>query len=220
MTEFEHSYALVVGINNYTNGIAPLQTAQPDAKKLAAILQDDHHYQVTLITDDTDIKPTHENLLTLLENPFPQQQLTERDRLLFYFAEALFEALAGGADIIPRDGGDGVITATELYLFLRESVELRSQELQTPGIWTLPKHERGEYIFLVPNKPKNLAPTPELNQDNNPYRGLEPFDEKHSRFFFGRQELIQELAQRLSKPDHRLTVRSFRSFRFREIQFS
>jgi hypothetical protein len=326
MPEFQHSYALVVGINNYTNGIPPLQTAQPDAEKLAAILQDDHHYQVTLITDDTDIKPTRENLLTLLENPFPQQQLTERDRLLFYFtghgiafdgddgpagflvpqdgdlqsndtlipmrtlyqhlasfkcrhllvildscfagtfrwsstrklipipqiitkthydrfikspawqaitsashnqeafdlirdnrgtgkdsrhspfAEALFEALAGGADIIPRDGGDGVITATELYLFLRESVELRSRELQTPGIWTLPKHERGEYIFLVPNKPKNLAPTPELNQDNNPYRGLEPFDEKHSRFFFGRQELIQELAQRLIKPDHRLTV--------------
>lgn len=80
MPEFHYSYALVVGINDYTNGIVALQNAQPDAQKLAAILQDDHLYQVTLITDDTDIKPTREKLLTFLKNPFPQQQLAERDR--------------------------------------------------------------------------------------------------------------------------------------------
>lgn len=127
------------------------------------------------------------------------------------FAEALFAALRGEADIIPpardnKPAGDGVITATELYLYLRDAVEIRSQQMQTPGIWTLPKHERGEYIFLTPERELDLAETPELNPDNNPYRGLEPFEEKHSRFFFGRQELTVELAQRLNQECHRLTV--------------
>ena len=39
------------------------------------------------------------------------------------FAEALFKGLSGAADIIPADGGDGVITASELYLYIRQKVE-------------------------------------------------------------------------------------------------
>ncbi len=127
------------------------------------------------------------------------------------FAQALFEALQGEADIMPpaREGkpaGDGVITATELYLYLRDRVELSSKEMQTSGLWTLPNHERGEYIFLTPKRELNLAETPELNQENNPYRGLKPFEEEHFQFFFGRGELVKELAQRLSHPEHRLTI--------------
>ena len=103
------------------------------------------------------------------------------------FAEALFRALEGEADLIPRGkdgqpGGDGVITATELYLYLRESVETATVEQrmrQTPGLWPLKKHDKGEYILLAPGQEQNLPPAPELNYSNNPYRGLQSFDEEH-----------------------------------------
>lgn len=38
------------------------------------------------------------------------------------FAEALFEGLRGAADTTPREG-DGIITATELYCYVRDRVE-------------------------------------------------------------------------------------------------
>ncbi len=85
--EFQRSVAVVIGINHYSNGIQPLKTAKADAEELARILEHDHHYhQVILVTDDTEIKPTRKNLLTLLETTLNQQNLTESDRLLFYFA--------------------------------------------------------------------------------------------------------------------------------------
>jgi WD40 repeat protein len=122
------------------------------------------------------------------------------------FAEGLFKALRGEGDVIPagkkgQPPGDGVITAAELYLYLRDHVELSSQERQTPGIWTLSKHDRGEFIFLVPGADLKLKPAPKLNENNNPYRGLNAFEEEHSQFFFGRQELIEELYQRIAHTD-------------------
>ena len=60
------------------------------------------------------------------------------------FAEALFEALQDGE---PDEKGrrykkadltkDGVITAPELYLHLRDNVENRSSDRQTPGLYPL-----------------------------------------------------------------------------------
>jgi hypothetical protein len=53
------------------------------------------------------------------------------------FAAALLQALDWGeADLIPRGGpskrgGDGAITATELYLYLRECVEVSPPEAAT-----------------------------------------------------------------------------------------
>jgi WD40 repeat protein len=130
------------------------------------------------------------------------------------FAEALFEALQNGEP--DRDGKrykkadytkDGVITATELALYLRENVETRSGERQTPGLFPLKKHDRGEYIFHDPNfDPNTLSEAPELDENNNPYRGLKPLEEEHARFFFGRQELIEQLYTRITTPDHSLTV--------------
>ena len=112
------------------------------------------------------------------------------------FAHALFEALQGSADLIP----DGIITATELYLYLRDRVELRSSEQQTPGLWHLRKHQKGEYIFLLPGyNPDDLPPAPELNKENNPYRGLESFDEAHTKLFFGREQRTEELVQQVSE---------------------
>jgi WD40 repeat protein len=337
MVKFTNSIAIAIGINNYRNGIAGLKTARPDAEKLVDLLSNDYNYQVELITDETDRKPTLTEIRTLLTEWLPQQlqSPTENNRLLFYFAghgmplesddgprgfllpqnadpkdsltflpmqelhdalialpchhlliildccfagtfrwsstrksipvpetihrqhydrfirypawqviassahnqealdflsdkrgtgkkdaqhspfaEALFEALQDGepdkkgkrykkADLTK----DGVITAPELYLYLRDNVETRSGERQTPGLFPLKKHDRGEYIFHDPKfDPNALSEAPDLDEANNPYRGLKPFEEEHARFFFGRQELIERLYARIAAPEHSLTV--------------
>jgi WD40 repeat protein len=340
MTNFTHNLAIVIGINQYQNGIAELNTAKPDAEELANLLRDEYQYQVELITDDTPRKPTLKDLENLLTKWLPEklQPPAENNRLLFYFAghgmplesddgprgfllpqdadpkdsktflpmqvlhdalvalpchhllvildccfagtfrwastrkmipipetihrehydrfiryrawqvitsaahnqealdflsdkrgigaksqhqaiqhspfaEALFEALQHGD---PDEKGrrykkadltkDGVITAPELYLYLRDNVETRSDERQTPGLYPLKKHDRGEYIFHDPNfDPQTLSKADPIDETNNPYRGLKPFEEEHARFFFGRQELIEKLYARIAAPDHSLT---------------
>ena len=120
------------------------------------------------------------------------------------FALALFNALAkGDADLVPKGQGDGVITATELYLYLREQVEVQAEAQanheQTPGLWPLNKHRKGEFIFLVPGHPLNLPAADTLTEQNNPYLGLKSYDQQHSPLFFGREDEIQELAQRVDQ---------------------
>jgi WD40 repeat protein len=117
------------------------------------------------------------------------------------FATALLEALEGAADASPpakngKPAGDGVITANELYTYLRDRVEISTEKYsrrQTPGIWYLNKHDKGEYIFLSPNHELNLPPAPPLDESKNPYRGLNSFEEEHSQLFFGRSELVEKL---------------------------
>ncbi len=120
------------------------------------------------------------------------------------FAQALIAALAqGAADLVPKGQGDGVITATELYLYLREQVEVQAEAQarheQTPGLWPLNKHRRGEFIFLVPGHPLNLPPAPDLTEEANPYRGLKSYDQKHAPLFFGREDEINDLVQRVDR---------------------
>jgi len=107
------------------------------------------------------------------------------------FAAALLEALTTDkADLI----SDQVITATELYLYLRDFVEINSEERQTPGLWPLPKHDRGEFFFLAKNfDEEKLEKAPEINADHNPYRGLESYDIQHGNRFFGRDKLVLNL---------------------------
>lgn len=122
------------------------------------------------------------------------------------FAAALIKALKGDADAFPpaqqnKRAGDGVITATELYLYLRDSVETATENLQkrqTPEIGPLRNHGKGEYFFLTPGHELNLPPAPELNRENNPYRGLESFDQSHKDLFFGRDQDVQHLLKRLA----------------------
>jgi WD40 repeat protein/energy-coupling factor transporter ATP-binding protein EcfA2 len=117
------------------------------------------------------------------------------------FACALIEALEGKADAFPpaepgKPAGDGVITATDLYVYLRDRVEIATEARairQTPGIHPLNKHDKGEYIFLTPGHALNLPPAPPLDVSKNPYRGLLPFEEEHNKLFFGRNELIENL---------------------------
>jgi len=127
------------------------------------------------------------------------------------FALAILEGLQTGndsqrvnADLYP----DGVVTAHELFVYLQNRVKELSGERQNPGIFPLrQEYDKGEFIFTRPEfDPQNLAEALPLNEDNNPYRGLNSFDEKHARFFFGRQALIEELAKRLAQPNQALMV--------------
>jgi len=130
------------------------------------------------------------------------------------FAAAFIEALRGKADSSPpaKDGklaGDGVTTATELYLYLRDQVEVltEGQSLrQTPEICTLRNHDKGEYIFLTPGHELNLPPAPTLSRENNPYRGLESFDQAHKDLFFGREIEIERLLKKLNEPHPMVVV--------------
>jgi len=123
------------------------------------------------------------------------------------FAAALLRGLQGEADLIPRGrdgkpGGDGVITASELHLFLRHEVEQRSIEggfRQTPGLWPLKKHGKGEFIFLVPGREVNLPPAPELTEKLNPWRGLQSYEEADRDLFFGRQRYVAQLHERVCR---------------------
>jgi Caspase domain len=126
------------------------------------------------------------------------------------FAAALIEALsAGKADVYPpanpqrnQPAGDGVTTATDLYIYLRDRIEPVTDGIrhrQTPGLWPLKKHDKGEYIFLTLEHELNLPPAPPLDESKNPYRGLQSFEEEQSDLFFGRQALTQELGNFVSR---------------------
>ncbi|NEO44760.1 MAG: hypothetical protein F6K55_11750 [Moorea sp. SIO4A3] len=325
---FSRNLAFIIGINNYQNGISPLNTAVNDAKKLIEILREKHGYEVWECLDEV---ATLSNFNKFLDQTLPEQ-VTENDRLLFYFAghgvalngddgpagylipqdallgdtnsylpmtklhdafhqlpcrhflgildccfagafkwsstrdlltspevihqerydrfitdpawqiitssasdqkaldnfnldsergqignhspfaSALLEALEGAADIYPpatngKPAVDGVITATKLYLYLRDRVEIPTEKCrvrQTPGIWCLNKHDKGEYIFLSPGHELNLPPAPPLDESKNPYRGLNSFEEEHSQLFFGRTELVEKLQDFVNT--HSLTV--------------
>lgn len=131
------------------------------------------------------------------------------------FALALLEALQEGesnsqgkryqnADYTK----DGVITAHELFLYLSDRVSQLSTDLQTPGLYHLKReYDKGEFIFVKSGfDPNQLAPAPKLNEENNPYRGLKSFEERHADFFFGRQKLVEELSDRLTESQCPLTV--------------
>ena len=94
------------------------------------------------------------------------------------FALALFDALAGDADFRTGREGDGVITATEVYAYVRDRVEPETLDAgqgkrQTPGFFPLRKHDKGEFVFLHPKHRLNLPPIPA----RSPYKGLQSFDE-------------------------------------------
>ncbi|WP_020537475.1 caspase family protein [Lewinella cohaerens] len=108
------------------------------------------------------------------------------------FALALLEGLDGSADRIPSGGGDGVITATELFAFLRDRVEEQTNQdgkNQSPSFFSLDKHEKGEYIFFHPRHRLNLPPIPR----RNPFMGLKSYKEADASLFFGREKAIKAL---------------------------
>ncbi|MCC5617167.1 caspase family protein [Nostoc sp. CHAB 5836] len=347
--KFNRNFAIIIGINDYVNGIRELETAVPDAHKLAQILQKQHQnlkeqyqaqnkYEVQLLLNK---RVTLSKLKELIED-FKQGQIafdnekvvvTESDRILFYFAghgialealenqegpvgylipqdatlgdsstylpmqelhdalnalscrhllaildccfagafrwaslkreilpkitvykerydrfisdaawqvitsaaddqkaldslgmrgevkegnevhspfaKALFDALCG-TDKKADSNDDGIITATELYSYLRDQVEVVTEKhykRQTPSLCPLRKHDKGEFIFLLPNFDRDkLEDAPPLTRENNPYRGLQSYDEKDNNLFFGRENLIEKLYQKAVANQQPLTL--------------
>ncbi len=79
--KFERSRAIVIGINNYGDGIPQLKTAGNDARQLAEILSEDYGYdEVDLLVEDVTLA----RLQTLLDD-LPAK-VGVADRLVFYFA--------------------------------------------------------------------------------------------------------------------------------------
>ena len=117
------------------------------------------------------------------------------------FANALFEAISGKGDLIPRGTGDGLVTATELYLFLEESLQHAAASVgttQTPRLWPLKKHDKGEFVFFVPGRDMVLPPAPELTFERNPWLGLASYDAGNAVLFFGRDAEIATLRERIT----------------------
>jgi Caspase domain len=109
---FSRNLAFVIGINDYTNGISHLQNAVNDAQKIVEILHEQYGYQVSMYLNEI---ATLQNINKLLEETLPQE-VTEDDRLLFYFAG---HGIALNADdgpegyLIPQDAKQG---DTKTYL--------------------------------------------------------------------------------------------------------
>lgn len=106
------------------------------------------------------------------------------------FATAVLEGLAGAADV----NQDNLITTTELHVHVRKRVEdqTESLQLQTPGIFPLRGHERGEFVFQVPGRQLKLDDAKPLPIEN-PYRGLDSFGEDDRAKFWGRTSAIRNL---------------------------
>lgn len=119
------------------------------------------------------------------------------------FARALVEGLKGAADQATGGiAGDGVITVTELYLYIDTMLRIalqNSHQQQMPLLWPMRKHERGQFVFLVPGRsPEELPAAPELTEDANPWRGLSSYDAGNAELFFGRLRVSEALLNRLT----------------------
>ncbi|MEM7343539.1 MAG: caspase family protein [Chloroflexota bacterium] len=123
------------------------------------------------------------------------------------FAQALIEALQDGAgDIFPpgqpgQETGDGLITASELTIYLENRVSQVAAEIehrQVPKLWPMTKHGSGEFVFLNPKRELQLKPAPKLDKDNNPYR-TEALTEDDNELFYGREDELNELVDRVQQ---------------------
>ena len=110
------------------------------------------------------------------------------------FAMALLAGISGDADVVPKGKGDGVITTTELYTYLRDWVEdatMAQSKRQTPALFSLKRHDKGQYVFMHPRHPFNLPPAP----DRNPFMGLKSYNEEDASLFYGRDRVIEALKE-------------------------
>lgn len=77
---FQRSLAFIIGIDNYKD-VAKLNTAVNDAKTLAEILEQQHHFEIGALLPDA----TGQQIRDLLEKTLPEK-VSQKDRVFFYFA--------------------------------------------------------------------------------------------------------------------------------------
>ena len=118
------------------------------------------------------------------------------------FAAVLKEALEGKADLHTfgnKTQGDGIITATELFLYIWNKVEkiTSKRKVQHPGLFPMAQHREGEFIFLNPNISSDafrFAKDP----DRNPYKGLLTYEPEDANLFFGRDKALSSLLRKIT----------------------
>lgn len=130
-----------------------------------------------------------------------EEEMTDTQNSPFAWAFKQAIDLHSKADTSGRSRSDGIVTVTELFLYLQEVVLTASQngKRQSPALFSLEsKHDtKGEYIFINPGHKLNLPKAP----SQNPYKGLVPYEnnELDTKTFFGREMAIGEMQTRLTK---------------------
>ncbi|MFQ4165299.1 caspase family protein [Scytonema millei VB511283_2] len=118
------------------------------------------------------------------------------------FAYRLIEGLTIDNDRAKADSSkSGVLLARELHTYILERMHIPKHQ-QTPGLFEMNKHDKGEYLFVIKGfTPQKLPDAIELNEHTNPYKGLRSFEVKKedTKRFFGRTELINQLADIVEK---------------------
>ncbi len=94
MTDSLDGTALIIGIDAYSGGVKPLQSAVTDAAAIAAVLRDQHGYEVSLLLDE---QAQGAAILHALESELPGR-LDEATSFLLYFA---------GHGVARGDGSEG-----------------------------------------------------------------------------------------------------------------
>ncbi|MEM9823910.1 MAG: AAA family ATPase, partial [Bacteroidota bacterium] len=113
------------------------------------------------------------------------------------FAFALIEALRGKAELSSvAKKQDGIITPQELIIYLKRQVHhLTSLILdQAPEYFPIGGHEGGDFVFLDPNNPSNFSEW----KARNPYKGLQSFEPEDRLFFFGREQAVEKILDKLN----------------------
>lgn len=127
------------------------------------------------------------------------------------FAELLLQVFDPAVPLPgnPADlNGDGLVTATELYLFLRQKMAGTDRGFllkQTPCMVLLEKHDFGEFVFPTRNWDElTMALPPVMGLDElkrkNPYRGLKPYGSANKASFFGRDRESAHVAHMVQGP--------------------
>ena len=85
----QHKWAVIIGVNEYEDeAISDLQYAVNDAEKLYQLLIDPNYggfeeRKVNLITDNTNKKPTRENILIALNG---LEDVSQQDSIFIFFS--------------------------------------------------------------------------------------------------------------------------------------
>ena len=121
------------------------------------------------------------------------------------FAKTLIAALEGNADVPAsgnrgKDPGDGIVTATEVFLYVRDEVLRISEQiaLQHPNLFPMREHQEGEFIFLNPRIDQERFRFAE-DPEKNPYKGLLPYEMEDAHLYFGRERVITALQQKFEQ---------------------
>ena len=114
---FEHSYAVVIGIDHYPSQMWPqLQYAGKDARAIKAFLDTQNYTEIITLYDH---QATKQAIIAAMQNKLAPK-LKTKDRVLVFFAGHGYTETLGGKDrgyIVPYDGGTqsaGYISMDEL----------------------------------------------------------------------------------------------------------